>query len=61
MVKPREEFMTAEKPSETEPVKQPDKAKAQTPEAADELDEVSLGMVTGGGGVGDTGGCLTTD
>ena len=53
--------MTAEKPSETEPVKQPDKAKAQTPEAADELDEVSLGMVTGGGGVGDTGGCLTTD
>jgi hypothetical protein len=60
MVKLREEFMTTEKPSDIEPVKQPDKAKAQTPEASDELDEVSLGMVTGGGGL-DTSGCLTTD
>jgi hypothetical protein len=51
--------MAAEKRSESEPVKQPDKAKAQLPEAAEELDEVSLGMVTGGGG--DPGGCVTTD
>jgi hypothetical protein len=60
MVKLREEFMTTEKLSESEPVKQPENAKAQTPEATDELDEVSLGMVTGGS-AGDTGGCLTTD
>jgi hypothetical protein len=59
-VKLQEDFMTGEKPSKAEPVKQPENKKAETPKAIDELDEISLGLVTGGTTTDPTG-CLTTE